>query len=65
MTVTDLLKTIKESLRDQQATIANDMVEGRMSDLSSYHRNVGVAEGLEQACEIIDDMLIKLNEGDE
>tara|TARA_R110000822_G_C15005181_1_gene461267 strand:- start:32 stop:157 length:126 start_codon:yes stop_codon:yes gene_type:complete len=41
------------------------MVEGRMSDLSAYHRNVGVAEGLEQACEIIDDMLIKLNEGDE
>ena len=65
MTVTDLLKTIKESLRDQKATIANDMVEGRMSDLSAYHRNVGVAEGLEQACEIIDDMLIKLNEGDE
>jgi|TARA_R110000796_G_C14540870_1_gene432896 hypothetical protein len=41
------------------------MVEGRMSDLSAYHRNVGVAEGLEQACEIIDDMLKKLNEGDE
>lgn len=65
MTVTDLLKTIKESLRDQKATIANDMVEGRMSDLLAYHRNVGVAEGLEQACEIIDDMLKKLNEGDE
>ena len=27
--------------------------------------DVGVAEGLEQACEIIDDMLKKLNEGDE
>tara|TARA_R110001632_G_C11154279_1_gene397755 strand:- start:124 stop:249 length:126 start_codon:yes stop_codon:yes gene_type:complete len=41
------------------------MVEGRMSDLLAYHRNVGVAEGLEQACEIIDDMMKKLNEGDD
>ncbi len=65
MTVPDLLKTIKETLRNQKTTIANDMVEGRMSDLLAYHRNVGVAEGLEQACEIIDDMLKKLNEGDE
>jgi len=65
MTVPDLLKTIKEKLRSQKTTIANDMVEGRMSDLLAYHRNVGVAEGLEQACEIIDDMLKKLNKGDE
>ena len=41
------------------------MVEGRMSDFSAYHTNVGVAEGLEQACEIIDDVLKKINEGDE
>ena len=65
MTVTDLLKTIKELIRKQKTAIANDMVEGRMSDFSSYHKNVGVAEGLEQACEIIDDMMKKLNEGDD
>jgi hypothetical protein len=65
MTVSDLLRAIKKRLRDQKATIANDMVEGRMSDLSAYHKNVGVAEGLEQACEIIDEMLKKLDEGDE
>ena len=65
MTVTDLLKTIKELIRKQKAAIANDMVEGRMSDFSAYHKNVGVAEGLEQACEIIDDMMKKLNEGDD
>tara|TARA_R110002020_G_scaffold88900_9_gene217741 strand:+ start:416 stop:541 length:126 start_codon:yes stop_codon:yes gene_type:complete len=41
------------------------MVEGRMTDFSAYHKNVGVAEGLEQACEIIDDMMQKLNEGDD
>lgn len=65
MTVSDLLRAIKKRLRDQKTTIANDMVEGRMSDLSAYHKNVGVAEGLEQACEIIDEMLKKLDEGDE
>jgi hypothetical protein len=65
MTVSDLLRAIKKRLRNQKATIANDMVEGRMSDLSAYHKNVGVAEGLEQACEIIDEMLKKLDEGDE
>jgi hypothetical protein len=65
MTVTDLLKTIKKRLRDQKATIASDMVGGRMSDFQTYQKNVGVAEGLEQSCEIIDEMLKKLNEGDE
>ena len=65
MTVSDLLRAIKKRLRDQKTTIANDMVEGRMSDLLAYHKNVGVAEGLEQACEIIDEMLKKLDEGDE
>tara|TARA_R110000823_G_scaffold301350_1_gene422279 strand:- start:3412 stop:3609 length:198 start_codon:yes stop_codon:yes gene_type:complete len=65
MTVTDLLKTIKDLIRKQKAAIANDMVEGRMTDFSAYHKNVGVAEGLEQACEIIDDMMKKLNEGDD
>ena len=38
------------------------MVEGRMSDFEAYHRNVGIAEGLEQASEIIDETLKKLNQ---
>ena len=41
------------------------MVEGRKSDLQSYHKHVGVAEGLQQAIEIIDDTLKKFNEEDE
>lgn len=41
------------------------MVEGRMSDFQSYSRNVGYAEGLEAACEIIDETLKKLDEEDE
>jgi hypothetical protein len=65
MIVPDLLDSIKSSIKTQKSAIANDMVEGRMSDFSAYHKNVGVAEGLEQACEIIDDVLKKINEGDE
>jgi|TARA_R100000781_G_scaffold62467_1_gene39662 hypothetical protein len=41
------------------------MVEGRMSDFNTYSKNVGISEGLEQACEIIDEMIKKLNEEDE
>ena len=41
------------------------MVEGRMSDFQSYQKNVGIAEGLEQACEIIDEVVKTLDEGDE
>jgi hypothetical protein len=41
------------------------MVEGRMSDFQSYSRNVGFAEGLETACELIDETLKQLEEKDE
>ena len=60
-----LLNRIKKNLKEKKATIASDMVEGRMSDFEAYHRNVGIAEGLEQASEIIDETLKKLNEEDE
>ena len=49
----------------KKSTIANDMVEGRMSDFSLYQKNVGIAEGLEQASEIIDETLKQLDEEDE
>ena len=50
----DLLKKIKSRLNEQKATIANNMIDGRMSDYESYCKNVGIAEGLNQAVEIID-----------
>lgn len=59
------MNRIKKNLKEKKATIASDMVEGRMSDFEAYHRNVGIAEGLEQASEIIDETLKKLNEEDE
>ena len=65
MTITDLLQKIKINLRQTKTEIGISMVEGRMSDLQSYHNQVGVAEGLQQALEIIDDTLKKFNEEDE
>jgi len=41
------------------------MIEGRISDFHSYQRDVGIAQGLEDACIIIDETLTKLDEGDE
>tara|TARA_R100000664_G_scaffold11944_1_gene19214 strand:- start:7395 stop:7520 length:126 start_codon:yes stop_codon:yes gene_type:complete len=41
------------------------MVSGRMTDFNGYTRNVGVAEGLQQACDIIDEFIKKLDEEDE
>jgi hypothetical protein len=65
MTVMDLLKKIKSRLNEQKATIANNMIDGRMSDYESYCKNVGIAEGLNQAVEIIDETLTKLDKEDE
>jgi hypothetical protein len=38
------------------------LVQGRISDFESYQKNVGIAEGLEQASEIINETLKKLEE---
>jgi len=40
------------------------MVDGRVTDLNAYHKNVGIAEGLMQASEVIRETLKKLNEED-
>jgi len=40
------------------------MIEGRVSDFESYSKHVGIAEGLEQASEIIGETLKKLEEDD-
>ena len=54
MTLTELMRIVKKRLLDQKTAIASDMVEGRMADFNGYTRNVGVAEGLQQSCDIID-----------
>ena len=65
MTLSEVLRGIKTQLENEKKTIASDMVNGRMTDFNSYHKNVGVAKGLDEAQIIIDEMIKKLNEEDE
>tara|TARA_R100001443_G_scaffold81628_3_gene88593 strand:+ start:1599 stop:1793 length:195 start_codon:yes stop_codon:yes gene_type:complete len=62
MTVTDLLQQIKKNLKGKRLEIAESLVQGRISDFGSYQKHVGIAEGLEQASEIINETLKKLEE---
>ena len=65
MTVSDLLQQIRINLDKQRLEIAESMVDGRMSDFSSYQKNVGIAEGLMLASEIIRETIKNINEEDE
>jgi hypothetical protein len=40
------------------------MVDGRMTDMNAYQKNVGIAEGLMQSSEVIRETLKTLNEED-
>jgi hypothetical protein len=65
MNTIELLKRIKRNLREKKSAIAEKMIEGRISDFHSYQKDVGIAQGLEDACIIIDETLTSLDEGDE
>jgi CRISPR/Cas system-associated endonuclease Cas1 len=64
MTTSDLLQQIRKNLEKRRLEIAEGMVDGRMTDINAYHKNVGIAEGLMQASEVIRETLKKLNEED-
>ena len=64
MTTSDLLQQSRKNLEKRRLEIAEDMVDGRMTDINAYHKNVGIAEGLMQASEVIRETLKKLNEED-
>ena len=64
MTVSDLLQQIRNNLEKRRLEIADGMLRGRMSDFEAYQRNVGIAEGLMQASEIIRQTIKDLNEKD-
>jgi hypothetical protein len=51
-------------LREQRSAIAEKMIEGRETDFQSYQKDVGLAQGLEDACAIIDETLTKIDEED-
>ena len=65
MNTIELLKKIKQNLRQNKSAIAEKMIEGRETDFHSYQKDVGIAQGLEEACVTIDETLTKLDEGDE
>jgi|TARA_R110000796_G_C14265567_1_gene400539 CRISPR/Cas system-associated endonuclease Cas1 len=65
MTVSDLLQQIRKNLEKRRLEIAEDMVDGRMTDINAYHKNVGIAEGLMQASEVIRETIKNINEEDE
>tara|TARA_R100001369_G_scaffold78220_1_gene107790 strand:- start:460 stop:657 length:198 start_codon:yes stop_codon:yes gene_type:complete len=65
MNTIELLKKIKSNLREKKSAIAEKMIEGRETDFQSYQKDVGIAQGLEEACVTIDETLTKLDEGDE
>ena len=64
MTTIELLKMIKHNLREKKSAIAEKMIEGRESDFESYQKDVGIAQGLEDACVIIDETLKQIDEED-
>ena len=64
MTTSDLLQQIRKNLDKRRLEIAEDMVDGLMTDMNAYHKNVGISEGLMQASEVIRETLKKLNEED-
>jgi len=65
MTISDLLQQIRKNLDKQRLEIAESMVDGRVSDFSTYQKNVGISEGLMQASEIIRETIKNINEEDE
>ena len=64
MTVMDLLQRIKQNLETERLAIAEKMVLGRETDFLSYQKDVGIAEGLNQASDIISETMKTINEED-
>ena len=65
MTISDLLQQIRNNLEKRRLEIADSMLRGRMSDFEAYHKNVGIAEGREQASDVIHDTIKSINKEDE
>ena len=52
-------------MREKKSALAEKMIEGRETDYQSYQKDVGIAQGLEDACAMIDETLIKLDREDD
>ena len=65
MTIKELLNRVKLELHKRKNQLANEMIEGRISDLNHYHKSVGIAEGLMISQNVIDETLEKIEKEDE
>ena len=65
MTTRELLSRIKKELHEKKGQLANEMIDGRISDLNHYHKSVGIAEGLMIAQDIIDETVKKIEREDD
>ena len=51
-------------METERTAIAEKMVLGRETDFQSYQKDVGIAEGLSQASDIINETMKTINEED-
>ena len=65
MNTMDILSLIKKNLQKKKAEIAETMIDGRMSDFQSYQKNVGIAQGIDVSCSVIDETIKQINIADE
>ena len=65
MNTTELLQMIKKKLRVKKTAIAEKMIDGGESDYQSYIKDVGIAQGLEDACAIIDETIKQIDREDD
>lgn len=65
MNTMDILSLIKKNLQKNRAEIAETMIDGRLSDFQSYQKNVGIAQGIDLSCAVIDETIKQINIGDE
>ena len=65
MNTMDILSLIKKNLQKNRAEIAETMIDGRLSHFQSYQKNVGIAQGIDLSCSVIDETIKQINIGDE
>ena len=65
MNTTELLQMINKNLRVKKTAIAEKMIDGGESDYQSYIKDVGIAQGLEDACAIIDETIKQIDREDD
>ena len=49
----------------KKSAIAEKMIDGGESDYQSYIKDVGIAQGIEDACAIIDETMKEINREDD